>query len=71
MEVKNLDGPVILDGDVVQEDLHHSLQELPRLGVRLPGISRLTDRPELCKKSVSNTANISRAVGIKLGISFK
>ena len=48
MEVEDLDCPVVLDGDVVEEDFHDPLQELPGLGVRLPRISRLTDRPEFC-----------------------
>ena len=73
VEVEDLDCPVVLDSDVVEEYLHHPLQELPGLGVRLPRVSRLTDRPELCKKSVSNAGNISRAMGcdgrIKLEIS--
>ena len=62
VEVEDLDRPVVLDGDVVEEYLHHPLQELPGLGVRLPRVSRLTDRPKLCKKSVSNAGNISRTV---------
>ena len=62
VEVNDLVCPVVLDGDVVEEYLHHPLQELPRLGVRLPRVSRLADRPELCKKSMSNAGNIIRAV---------
>ena len=73
VEVEDLDCPVVLDGDVVQEYLHNPLEELPGLGVRLPRVSRLTNRPKLCKKSVSNAGNISRAGlgrdGIKLEIS--
>ena len=68
MEVQDLDRPVILDGDVVQEDLDHSLEELPGLGVCLRRVARLTDWPELCKRSVSN---VGRNVGIKLEISSK
>ena len=60
MEVQDLDCPVVLDGDVVQEYLHHPLEELPGLGVRLARVSRLTDRPKLWKKSVSNAGNITR-----------
>ena len=60
VEVQDLDCPVVLDGDVVQEYLHHPLEELPSLGVRLARVSRLTDRPKLWKKSVSNAGNITR-----------
>ena len=59
VEVEDLDCPVVLDGDVVEEYLHHPLQELPGLGIRLPRVSRLTDRPKLCKKSVSISAKLS------------
>ena len=61
VKVEDLDRPVILDGDVVQEDLHHSLEELPGLGVSLRRVAGLTDWPELCKKSVSNDGNIGRS----------
>ena len=62
VKIKDLDGPVILNGDVVKKDLHHSLEELPGLCVRLRRVAGLTDWPKLCKKSVSNDGNIGRSV---------
>ena len=47
VEVEDLDCPVVLDGDVVEEYLHHPLQELPGLGIRLLGVPILADRPQL------------------------
>ena len=46
VEVEDLGRPVVLDGDVIQEDLHHSPQELPGLGIRLLSIASLTHRPQ-------------------------
>ena len=62
VKIKDLDGPVILNGDVVKKDLHHSLEELSGLCVRLRRVAGLTDWPKLCKKSVSNDGNIGRSV---------
>ena len=61
MEVNNLCPPVILYGDVVQQDLHHPLQELPGLGVRLLGIAILAHRPQLY-----NCSRLSRVRGISI-----
>ena len=45
VEVEDLGGPVILDGDVVQQDLHHGPEELPGLSICLLGIACLANRP--------------------------
>ena len=45
VEVQDLGGPVILDSDVVQQNLHHGPEELPGLCICLLGIARLANRP--------------------------
>ena len=68
MEVNNLCPPVILYGDVVQQDLHHPLQELPGLGVRLLGIAILAHRPQLYNyfQIFVNYSRLSRVRGISI-----